>query len=96
VAERTAAVRNSFGLYPFENLVEVGLGDMKGVMMTAATRCIEAGAAPCFRFVGESEGQAVVDLYLCEVADAGNRQAEDFRKELRGRHLILRGYNDVI
>src|SRR5262245_9610166 len=96
VAERTAAVRNSFGLYPSENLVEVGLADMKGVVMTAATRWIEAGSAPCFRFVSESEGQAVVDLHLCEVADAGNHQAENFRKEFRGRRFVLRRYDGVI
>src|SRR5215470_17306433 len=96
VAERAAAVRNSLGLYPFENLVQVGLADMKGVMMTAATPWSKAGAAPRFGFVSESEGQGFVDLNLCEVADACHRQGKDFREELRRCQLVLRRYDGVI
>ena len=38
-------------------------------------------SSPCFRLIGEREGQVIVDLHLGEVA-LNDRQAEDFGEEL--------------
>src|SRR5207244_3115168 len=84
VAEGPTAIRNPFGLYPSENLIEVGLADMKCIVMTAASFTgVEAGSTPGFRFVGESECQALIDLYLCEMTIILDCQPKDLREKFR-------------
>jgi hypothetical protein len=46
VAERSTAIRNPFGLYPIEDRIEVGLADVKSIVMTAAASWIEARPTP--------------------------------------------------
>src|SRR5262245_53537152 len=91
VAEGPAAVRDSFRFYSIENCIELGIANMKRIVLTAAGLWIKAGAAPCFRFVSEQQREAFVDLYLCEMAVAGNGQSKDVRKEICRSDLIFRG-----
>src|SRR5262245_50020079 len=88
MAEWPAAVRNAFAFHPAEDCVEFLIADMKGIVMAAD--------AAWFPFIREIEGQAVVDSYPCKVAIGGCRQPEDFRKELRRRHLVLRRHDCVV
>ena len=68
VAEGAASIWNPPVLDAFENGVELSIADVKSVMVASALARIEARPSPCFRFVGESEGEAVVNLHLGEVS----------------------------
>src|SRR5262249_815074 len=70
-----APVGDALGLDPAEDRVELGLPDVESVVQAPAD---PPAHAPVLRPVGKVHGQALVDLYLSEVAAAGrDRKSKD-------------------
>src|SRR5262245_36259432 len=83
VVVRPAAVRDSLGLHPGEDPIELNVADVEGVVMTVPRPGVEARPSPWFRLVREVEGQALVDLHLREVTiPLFHCQAEDLGEKL--------------
>src|SRR5262245_31250278 len=85
VAEGPTAIGNPFRLNPIENLIELGLADMKRIVVTVACR-----------FVSESECQALIDLHFGEMTVIRDGQSENLGEKIRCNSLVFRRHNGVV
>src|SRR5215471_7754512 len=81
-----AAVSEPRRLDASEDGVELGVADMKGVVVAFELAVL----------VAEQHRHLVVDAHRREIMDGFGLQSEEFRKETCRRHLVMRRDNGVV